>query len=103
MEISTVATVLDEAQMRPRTAGEARLALLHERGVRLTDIARDLGRDLSVVSRVNRGQRRSQAIEEEIARRLGLPAAEAFPEWHPAAAPSSDPGPADAAPSPPDA
>ena len=75
-------TALDEAQARPRTPGEARLTLLRDRGVFLANIARDLGRDLSVVSRVNRGQRRSEVIEQEIARRLGLSMPNAFPEWH---------------------
>ena len=89
MTPSMPATVLDEAQTRPRTAGEARLTLLRERGVSLTDIARDLGRDLSAVSRVNRGQRRSQAIEREIAGRLGLALPDAFPEWHRAEPPSA--------------
>jgi len=56
--------------------------LLRERGVSLANIARHLGRDLSTVCRVNRGQRRSQVIELEIARRLGLPVQDAFPEWH---------------------
>jgi hypothetical protein len=69
-------------QARLRTWGEARLALLHERGISLAIVARDLGKDLSGVSRVNRGQRRSVAIEREIARRLGLSVAHAFPEWH---------------------
>ena len=75
-------TALDEAQARPRTPGEARLTLLRDRGISLADIARDLGRDLSLVSRVNRGQRRSQVVEQEIARRLGLSVPDTFPEWH---------------------
>jgi hypothetical protein len=75
-------SALDAAQARPRTLGEARLALLRERGVCLTNIARDLGRDLSIVSRVNGGQRRSEVIEREIARRLDLSVPDAFPEWH---------------------
>jgi transcriptional regulator with XRE-family HTH domain len=58
------------------------LALLRKRGVSLTDIARDLGKDVSSVSRVNLGQRRSVSIEQEIARRLDLSLANAFPEWH---------------------
>ena len=103
MERPARTRVLDDAQMRPRTAGEARLALLHERGASLTDIARDLGRDLSVVSRVNRGQRRSQVIEEEIARRLGLPLPEAFPEWHQGETPPADAPGVDAVPPRPDA
>ena len=74
---------LDKAQSRPRTRGEARWDLLRERGISLSDIARDLGKNLSVVSRVNRGQRRSRDIEEAIARALGLSLREAFPEWHP--------------------
>ena len=74
------ATALGEAQTRPRTLGEARLTLLRERGTCLADIARDLGRDLSIVSRVNRGQRRSEVIEREIARRLDLSVSDAFPE-----------------------
>ena len=75
-------TPLDKALSRPRTQGEARRALLRERGVSLSDVARDLRKDLSVVSRVNDGKRRSRAIEEAIAQRLGLPLHEAFPEWH---------------------
>ena len=73
---------LDKAQSRPRTRGEARRALLRERGISLSDIARDLGKNLSVVSRVNGGQRRSREIEGAIARALGLSLREAFPEWH---------------------
>jgi transcriptional regulator with XRE-family HTH domain len=73
---------LNRVRVRPRTLGEARLTLLRERGVTLSKIARDLGLDLSSVSRVNRGQRRSSKIERRIARRLGLPLREAFPEWH---------------------
>jgi hypothetical protein len=79
---------LDKAQWRPRTRGEARLALLRERGVSLSDIARDLGKDLSVVSRVNGGLRRSREIEEAIARQLRLSMPDAFPEWY--AAPEND-------------
>jgi transcriptional regulator with XRE-family HTH domain len=56
--------------------------LLHERDVSLADIARRLGKSLSLVSRVNNGQRRSQTIEREISRRLDLSEQEAFPEWH---------------------
>jgi len=48
----------------------------------LSDIARALGKDLSVVSRVNGGQRRSRDIEQAIARQIDLPVEEAFPEWH---------------------
>lgn len=79
---------LDKAQWRPRTRGEARLALLRERGVSLSDIARGLGKDLSVVSRVNGGQRRSREIEEAIARQLSLSMPDAFPEWY--ATPDND-------------
>jgi hypothetical protein len=50
----------------------------------LSEIARALGKDLSVVSRVNSGQRRSREIERSIAQRLGLPVEETFPEWYPA-------------------
>jgi hypothetical protein len=55
---------------------------LRDRGASLSEIARHLGKDVSSVSRVNRGQRRSRAIEHEIARRLGLSLHDAFPEWH---------------------
>jgi hypothetical protein len=55
---------------------------LRERDISLTDIARDLSKSLALVSRVNRGQRRSQPIEREIARHLDLSEREAFPEWH---------------------
>jgi len=82
MTTSGPTTVLGTAQARPRTHGEARLVLLRERGISLSDIARDLGRNLSVVSRVNRAQRRSQAIERDIARRLDLSLKDAFPEWY---------------------
>jgi lambda repressor-like predicted transcriptional regulator len=75
-------TLLDKAQTRPRTRGEARRALLRERGISLSDIARALGKDLSVVSRVNGAQRRSRQIEHAIAGRLGLSVSEAFPEWY---------------------
>jgi transcriptional regulator with XRE-family HTH domain len=73
---------LDKAQSQPRTRGEARRALLRARGVSLSDIARDLGKNLSVVSRVNAGQRRSREIEAAIAEGLGLRVGEAFPEWY---------------------
>jgi hypothetical protein len=56
--------------------------LLRERDISLADIGRSLGRDLSLISRVNNGQRRSQTVEREIARRLDLSEQEAFPEWH---------------------
>ena len=56
--------------------------LLREQGISLSEIARSLGVGLSMVSRVNKGARRSQTIEREIARRLMLSEAEAFPEWH---------------------
>jgi hypothetical protein len=56
--------------------------LLRERDISLADIGRALRRDLSVVSRVSNGQRRSQTIEREIARRLDLSEQEAFPEWY---------------------
>ena len=82
MTTSWKPTLLATVQAQPRTRGEARRALLRERGVSLSDIARDLERDLSVVSRVNNGSRRSRAIEQEIARRLSLPLADAFPEWY---------------------
>lgn len=81
MTTATKPTTLDAAQTSPRSLGEARLALLRERGVFLSQIARDLGKSVSSVSRVNRGQRRSREIEREIARRLGLPVRDAFPEW----------------------
>jgi hypothetical protein len=55
--------------------------LLHERRIFLTDIARTVGKSLGAVSRVARGERRSQTIEREIARRLTLTEDEAFPEW----------------------
>jgi lambda repressor-like predicted transcriptional regulator len=76
------ATALDKAQSRRRTRGEARRALLRERGISLSDVARDLGKHLSVVSRVNGGQRRSRVIEAALAQRLGLAVHEAFPEWY---------------------
>lgn len=75
-------TPLDKAQSRLRTRGEARRALLRERGISLSDIARALGKNLSVVSRVNGGQRRSREIETAIAQQLGLSVREAFPEWY---------------------
>ena len=73
---------LDKAQSRPRTRGEARRALLRERGISLSHIARSLGKNLSVVSRVNGGQRRSRLIEQAIARQLDMSVIEAFPEWY---------------------
>ena len=78
--MSKLATALDKVRVRPRTLGEAGLVLLQERGVSLTEIARELGKGVSAVSRVTRGERRSRMIEGEIARRLGLPVPEAFPE-----------------------
>jgi hypothetical protein len=50
--------------------------------VSLSDVARDVGKNLSVVSRVNGAQRRSRVIERAIAQRLGLSLREAFPEWY---------------------
>jgi lambda repressor-like predicted transcriptional regulator len=58
------------------------MALLRDRGISLSDIARDLGKDLSIRSRVNHGQRRSREIEAAIALALGLSLADAFPEWY---------------------
>ena len=78
---------LDRIRARPRTFGEARLTLLRERRVSLAVIARALGVDISSVSRVNQGTRRSRAIEREIARQLGLSVAQAFPEWQDTLAP----------------
>ena len=75
-------SLVDKARERRKTFGEARLALLRERQVSLTDIAHSVGTSLSSVSRVNSGERRSRTIEGEIARRLMLTEAEAFPEWH---------------------
>lgn len=46
----------------------------------LADIARALDVDLSVVSRVNRGERRAARVELMIARSLGLSVTDAFPE-----------------------
>jgi hypothetical protein len=74
-------TALAKVRAPPRKWGEARATLLKERGVSLVDVVRAFGKDLSFVSRVNRGQRRSQEIEAAIARRLGLSMGEAFPEW----------------------
>ena len=73
---------LDKVRVRPKTLGEARLILLRERDTSLTEIARSLGVTLSIVSRVNKGTRRSQMIEREIARRLMLTHQETFPESH---------------------
>ena len=73
---------VDKARERRKTFGEARLALLRERQISLTDIAHSVGTSVSSVSRVNNGQRRSRMIERQIAQRLGLTEAEAFPEWH---------------------
>jgi DNA-binding IclR family transcriptional regulator len=74
--------VVARTRLRRRTLGEARLALLRERRGSLSDIARALGKTLSAVSRTNAGLRRSRTIEREIARRLRLSEAAAFPEWH---------------------
>ncbi len=74
-------TPLDKAP--ERTPGEARLALLRAAGLTLSDVARDVGRSLSVVSRVNAGKKRSEVIEKAIAERLGLSRRAAFPEWFP--------------------
>ena len=73
---------LDKARTRLKTFGEARLLLLRDRRIGLTDIARALDVSTATVSRVNKGTRRSRKIEREIARRLKLTEAEAFPEWH---------------------
>src|SRR5712691_8978657 len=82
MTTSRSITALGAAQASPRSLGEARLTLLRERGVSLSEIARDVGKSLPSVSRVNRGTRRARAIEREIARRLGLAVPDVFPEWH---------------------
>ena len=55
--------------------------LLRGHRLSLSEIARSLGVGLPMVSRVNKGERRSQPIEREIARRLMLTVAQAFPEW----------------------
>ena len=80
MERSVAA--IDRARSRLRTRSEARLSLLRDHGFSLSQIARDLGKDLSMLSRVNSGQRRSRKIEQEIARRLGLSLHDTFPEWY---------------------
>jgi len=54
--------------------------LLREREISLTDIADFLGKTVSFVSRVNKGQRRSLVVEREIARWLMLSEDETFPE-----------------------
>ena len=87
-------TPLDKA--KSRTRGEARRALLRERGISLSDVARDLNKNVSVVSRVNGGQRRSRVIEHAIAERLKLSLREAFPEWY-----GDDDAPWDPLPGPP--
>lgn len=75
--------IVTQARARWRTPGEARLALLSERGVSLREIGRAVGKTISLVSRVNHGLRRSAAIEQEIADRLGLSVPDAFPERRP--------------------
>jgi lambda repressor-like predicted transcriptional regulator len=75
-------TSLEKALSQPRTRGEARRALLRARGLTLADVARETGRHLSIVSRVNAAKKRSGSVERAIARRLGLRLAQAFPEWY---------------------
>lgn len=75
-------TPLDKARMEPRTLGEARRRLLLDRGHTLSALAKRFGRDLSLVSRVVSGKKRSRPIERKIARALGLPVEAAFPEQH---------------------
>lgn len=75
-------TPLDKALSEPRSRGEARRALLRARGLRLADVARELGCHLSVVSRVNAAKKRSAPVERAIARGLGLGVRQAFPEWY---------------------
>ena len=58
---------LDKARSRPKTFGEARFMFLREPRLSLSEIARSLGVGLPMVSRVNKGERRSQPIEREIA------------------------------------
>src|SRR6266536_1839854 len=72
----------DAALAQSRTRGEARRALLRARGLTLAALARELACDLSVVSRVNAGKKRSAPVEHAIARRLGVPLERAFPEWY---------------------
>ncbi len=83
---------VDAALAQPRTRGEARRALLRVRGLTLSDLARELGCDLSIVSRVNAGKKRSAPVERAIAHRLGLSIARAFPEWYGGAAAAQSPG-----------
>ena len=71
MSSSRDRTALAKVRTRPRTWAEARAILLRERGVSLAKVARALVKDLSSVSRVNQGQRRSQEIEAAIATRVG--------------------------------
>lgn len=49
-----------------------RRAELVRRGIRHTDIARDLGVTAEAVGRVVRGQQRSARVEAEVAKRMGL-------------------------------
>ncbi len=71
---------LDKA--RSRSYPEARVALLRERGVTLSQIATALGFDRSWVSHVNAGRYRSPRlrVERAIAKACGLSLREAFPE-----------------------
>ena len=86
-------TPLDKMLSQPRTRGEARRDLLRARGLTLADVARELGRHLSIVSRVNAAKKRSGPVERAIARHLGLRLGQAFPEWYGADGTRSGPMP----------
>lgn len=64
----------------PRTLGEARLALLRAEGLTLSALARELERDVSLVSRVVAGKQRSRFVEQALARKLGMQLWALFPE-----------------------
>ncbi len=58
-------------------------AALEMRDTRLVDIAKQCGGvTRGTVTRVVRGQSRSQRIEKRIAATIGLPLAEIWPQWY---------------------
>jgi len=62
----------------PMTPLDRKVALIR-RGVSMADVAADLDVSRQFVSDVVRGNRRSDRVEEAVAKALGLPRTEVFP------------------------
>ena len=64
----------------PASHGDLIRALLAARGIRISDIARELNVSLPTVSLVISGRNRSRRVEKTVAERLGMKYEELWPE-----------------------